>query len=325
MGVWPDRLAEGFISLVPKGEGAEALQLRPLSVLPTIYRLWAGLRLGDAMKWQEKWIHKEAYGFRTGRSATDAAALLQTLLELARITGLRVTGYGLDYKKCFDLVPQRIALRLAKEFGMNAGVLRAARAMYKQLRRAFKIAGCLGEWLRATNGILQGCPLSVIFINLLTTVWKREIDSLKTAILVKVQALPPTPPPPVERQEGRQQGAKGSSAARRSDRIKAQCVPQVCAWMSCGQGIGQFWYLTHAHPCLCSGGATLPRHPVEELPWAQDDIRAAKADLAAMPRLGPDQVHPRMQQAEASVGVAMPEVHPEEQQAEVLDDEVMSI
>ena len=106
LGVWPDRLAVGFISLVPKGEGADALKHRPLSVLPTVYRLWAGLRLGDAMKWQESWIHAEAYGFRTGRSAEDAAALLQTLLELARATGRSLSGTGLDYKKCFDLVPQ---------------------------------------------------------------------------------------------------------------------------------------------------------------------------------------------------------------------------
>ena len=69
LGVWPDRPAEGFILLVPKGEGAGALKLRPLSVLPTVYRLWAGLRLGDAMRWQESWIHAEAYGFRTGWSA----------------------------------------------------------------------------------------------------------------------------------------------------------------------------------------------------------------------------------------------------------------
>ena len=59
-----------------KGEGAEALKLRPLSVLSTVYRLWAGLCLGDAMLWQESWIHAEAYGLRTGRSAEDAAALL---------------------------------------------------------------------------------------------------------------------------------------------------------------------------------------------------------------------------------------------------------
>ncbi len=106
------------------------MKLRPLSVLSTVYLMWAGLRLGDAMKWQESWIHAEAYGFRTGRSAEDAAALLWTLLELARATGRSLSGTGLDYKKCFDLVPQRIVLRLAQEFGMAPGALRAARGMY---------------------------------------------------------------------------------------------------------------------------------------------------------------------------------------------------
>ena len=184
LGVWPDRLAEGFISLVPKGEGAEALKLCPLSVPSTVYRLWAGLRLRDAMRWQESRIHAEAYGFRTGRSAEDAVALLQTLLELARATGRSLSGNGLDYKKCFDLVPQRIALRLAQEFGMAPGAPRAVRGMYRQLRQAFKVLGCLGDWLQATNGILQGCPLSVILINMLTTVWKREIDTLNAGFKV---------------------------------------------------------------------------------------------------------------------------------------------
>ena len=57
-----------------------------------------------------------------------------------------MSGAGLDYKKCFDLVPQRIVLRLTPEFGMAPGALRAARGMYRQLRRAFRVLGCLGEW-----------------------------------------------------------------------------------------------------------------------------------------------------------------------------------
>ena len=100
-----------------------------------------------------------------------------------------MSGAGLDYKKCFDLVPQRIALRLAQEFGMALGTLRAARGMYRQLRRAFKILGCLGDWGQATNGILQGCPLSVIFINMLTTVWKKEVDELRVGFAVQVASL----------------------------------------------------------------------------------------------------------------------------------------
>ena len=42
-GCWPTCLARGFITLVPKGEGAHPLKLRPLSVLSLIYRAWGGI------------------------------------------------------------------------------------------------------------------------------------------------------------------------------------------------------------------------------------------------------------------------------------------
>ena len=65
------------------------------------------------------------------------------------------------------------------------------RAMYMQLRRAFRFVGCLGAWSRATNGVLQGCPLSAVLINLLTTVWKRRIDKQQNSITLRVHSLPP--------------------------------------------------------------------------------------------------------------------------------------
>ena len=62
--------------------------------------------------------------------------------------------------------------------------------MYSQLRRKFKIKGCLGAWWQATNGILQGCPLSVIAINALTTMWKCIIDDIKKPVVVATKRLP---------------------------------------------------------------------------------------------------------------------------------------
>ena len=53
---------------------------------------------------------------------------------------------------------------------MDQGTLRTLAAMYRQLRRAFRLAGSLGEWWRATNGILQGCTLNVVLVNLLTSI-----------------------------------------------------------------------------------------------------------------------------------------------------------
>ena len=68
-------------------------------------------------------------------------------------------------------------LALALELGMDPGMCRALGAMYKQLCRAFKITGALSFWWQATNGILQGCPPSVILMNVLITMWKWEVDS----------------------------------------------------------------------------------------------------------------------------------------------------
>ena len=102
------------------------------------------------------------------------------MVELARATGHRGAGFGLEYNKCFDLIQQKIVFRPAKEFGMDTGVLRAVRGMHTQLRRAFKFTGCLGAWPKAVSGILQGCLLSAIFISMRTTLWKKEIDMLNT-------------------------------------------------------------------------------------------------------------------------------------------------
>ena len=73
-------------------KGAEAPP--PLRAVASVSPL--RLRLGDAMRWQEDWIHEEAYGFCTGRSATDAAGLLETLLGLARATGRTPTPDPFD-------------------------------------------------------------------------------------------------------------------------------------------------------------------------------------------------------------------------------------
>jgi hypothetical protein len=63
--------------------------------------------------------------------------------------------------------------------------------MYTQLTRCFKIMGCLCSFSAATNGILQGCPLSVILINLMTSIWKKILDAQSQAMCVSSARLPP--------------------------------------------------------------------------------------------------------------------------------------
>eukprot|EP00973_Karenia_brevis_P042938 5944895-Karenia_brevis.AAC.1 len=45
--------------------------------------------------------------------------------------------------------------------------------MYSGLRRRLRFNGAVGGEFVATNGILQGCPLSVVLLNALVSVWAR--------------------------------------------------------------------------------------------------------------------------------------------------------
>ena len=73
MGQWPTWLAQGYTSLIPKPGEEGPLGTRPLTFLYIVYRMWAGTRLWEAMRWQEAGVHPRAYGFRLARGAVDAA------------------------------------------------------------------------------------------------------------------------------------------------------------------------------------------------------------------------------------------------------------
>ena len=54
--------------------------------------------------------------------------------------------------------------------GVSQRIHKPWAAMYAHLRRRFKLAGGVGEEFVATNGILQGCPVSVVMLNALVAV-----------------------------------------------------------------------------------------------------------------------------------------------------------
>eukprot|EP00973_Karenia_brevis_P094607 12423316-Karenia_brevis.AAC.1 len=55
--------------------------------------------------------------------------------------------------------------------GLPEEVLGPIRAMYSVLQRRFRCGLSVGAPFAATNGILQGCPLSVVLLNALISVW----------------------------------------------------------------------------------------------------------------------------------------------------------
>eukprot|EP00662_Eupelagonemidae_sp_cell21_P057404 gene57404-biopygen32076 len=174
-GAWPAALERALVTLIPKGEGGEADRMRPISVMSAVYRVWAATRMRDVRVWQEQWAAAGQHGYRPLHGTEDVYWALQLRLENALLRGEPLYGLSLDWSKCFDRLPQGIMLRLVEELGMSPRVLGPLRAMYARLTRRFRAGGGVGSAFTATNGILQGCPLSVALLNAAMAVWAAAI------------------------------------------------------------------------------------------------------------------------------------------------------
>ena len=82
----------------------------------------------------------------------DTAALIALLIELPTVMRAALTGFGLDYVKCFDLILQQVLLRVALEQGMHPGTHRALSGMYTQQTCCFELVGCLCYFSAAASG-----------------------------------------------------------------------------------------------------------------------------------------------------------------------------
>jgi hypothetical protein len=174
-GCWPAALRTALVSMIPKGEGKNPLDMRPITVTCAVYRLWACRRLRDIMKWQECWVEANQHGFRPGHRGEDVLMRIGVQIEDALLGGEPLHGVALDFSKCFDRVPQGIVLDLARDLGMHEDILRPLSAMYRELTRRFKFPLGVGAEFEVSNGILQGCPLSVILINALLSVLMKAV------------------------------------------------------------------------------------------------------------------------------------------------------
>ena len=180
-GVWPLGLLDAYIAMIGKADGdSSPLGQRPLSVLPVVYRLWASLRLGHLREWVEVWLPQSVYSLGNGLSSVEA--WFSTALDIEEV----LSGTGgdqfhvmvADVIKSFGTVVRSILDCAFRRLGLPDWFRKVYFSFHSQVRLRFKLAAGLGEpWCR-DGGILQGCPLSMVFIVALYIPWCRHLDSL---------------------------------------------------------------------------------------------------------------------------------------------------
>ena len=179
--VWPQGLFDAYIAMIPKAGGDSTPPgQRPLSVLPLVNRLWASLRLGHLREWVEGWLPTSVFSLGNGLYSVEA--WFATALDIEEV----LSGVGRDQLhvmvaevvKSFDTVDRSILDCALGRLGLPDLFRRTYFSFHSRVRLRFKLATGLGEPWCKDGGILQGCPLSMVFIVALCVPWCRHLDSL---------------------------------------------------------------------------------------------------------------------------------------------------
>ena len=95
-GEWPELLCWAGITLIPKGEGGEPLNLRPITVTPVVYRVWAAAKMRQCIQWQELWIRRGQHGARAKHSTMNDLIHLSLVFEEAVLEGKPMNGVAIN-------------------------------------------------------------------------------------------------------------------------------------------------------------------------------------------------------------------------------------
>ena len=156
-GHFPSSFYYSYTTLIPKGLSRTPLSLRPITVLPVPYRIYASLRCQTLLKWQNSWIHPSS-------SLSVKAVVLLVLIVISLSTSCSAFKPVVT-SLASNLTSLNVSIWDTLNYhGCDPGFISLLHHLYTNMQRCFRYAGCIGSFWHATNGLLQGDPLSVVIL-----------------------------------------------------------------------------------------------------------------------------------------------------------------
>ena len=164
-------------SIYKKGDPRNPGNYRPISLLNSIYKIYAALLQTRISATLDTLIQKTQFGFRKGKSTTNALICIRRVLEVAEATQQKVFLTFLDWEKAFDKVRQDRLLQSLERIGCPAQVCKAIANLYSSPQFMVQIKEHCSQWKTQDRGIRQGCPLSPYLFIVVMSIMFDDIHS----------------------------------------------------------------------------------------------------------------------------------------------------
>ena len=184
-----EALRARVVHLYKKGNTSDLANYRPISLLNTMYKLFAAITQTRLANGIDRCIHKTQYGFRKARSTQQAIHLIRRLLEVGESTTSaqstnKLILVLLDWEKAFDKLTLEGLFTALERANIPAKIIAIIKAIYANPEFQVEIEGVASSWHKQETGIRQGCPLSpylfIIFMTIMFDDVKQRMKGTAT-------------------------------------------------------------------------------------------------------------------------------------------------
>ena len=154
-------------------DGSDAPLAKRLIALQSIFTLlYTGLRFLQLQSWQQQIMPSQLKGGIKMRQMSEVHMTLQLEIDHAHSFKGHFAALKLDKSKCFDRLMPKLCAAIMLALGLPTGFVRAFLCLYLRMTRFLSFK----QWTRAApistpNGVVQGCSLSLLCINLHMAIW----------------------------------------------------------------------------------------------------------------------------------------------------------
>ena len=117
----------------------------------------------SSLKRTEEILSEAQAGFRSNRSTID-----QILAEKYQEFGKELSHFScyIDFRNAFDSMWRKGLWRVMRHYGYPEKIVRILENMYNETFIAIRVDGYLTDWFNTIVGLLQGCVLSPLLLNI---------------------------------------------------------------------------------------------------------------------------------------------------------------
>ena len=164
---FPDELKMAdIIPIHKKGPTTDKCNYRPISLLPTLSKVFERLIAKQVGSYMEPHLSKFLCGFRKGYSSQHALlSMLRNWQNCLNKSG-KVGALLMDLSKAFDCLPHDLLIAKLEAYGFGIKSVRFLFSYLRHRKQRVKISSILSEWLEVLAGVPQGSVLGPILFNI---------------------------------------------------------------------------------------------------------------------------------------------------------------